>query len=65
MSLLDHGPLRNTSSASLTTEPAVLSHRSDLGVLGTLVEKGQNCTGSLQVNMIVFLPVHRYIVDFK
>ncbi|MCJ1429923.1 hypothetical protein MMC29_007838 [Sticta canariensis] len=32
MSSLDHGPSRNTSSASLTTGPAALSHKSGLGV---------------------------------
>lgn len=35
MSLLDHGPSRNTSSASLSTRPAVLSNKSSLGVPGS------------------------------
>ena len=39
MSLLDHGPSRNTSSASISTGPAVLSKKAGLGVPRSAVRK--------------------------
>lgn len=45
MSLLDNGPSRNTSSASLSTRPAVLSKKSSLGVPGNTNRKGARPRG--------------------
>lgn len=45
MSLLDHGPSRNTSSASLSTGPPVLSNKSSLGIPGNTNRKSARLRG--------------------
>ena len=45
MSLLDHGPSRNTSDASLSRRPVVLSNKSSLGVPENANQKGARLRG--------------------